>query len=106
MKPRHTTWFLIILLAASVYLGFKNLDSAWFWDDEAYASTMARNWNRTGELTAWDGPNNNPMVSPCSLLFKFIQLRNNHVVYQDYRELVGICRTNAIIRTNRLFNGS
>ncbi|MEM8953023.1 MAG: glycosyltransferase family 39 protein [Verrucomicrobiota bacterium] len=57
MNQRHTTWFLIAIFATFSYLGFTGLDNAWFWDDEAFASITARNLNRTGELTAWDGRN-------------------------------------------------
>ncbi|MEM7144561.1 MAG: hypothetical protein AAF591_05470 [Verrucomicrobiota bacterium] len=57
MNQRHTTWFLIAVFASFTYLGFKGLDNAWFWDDEAFASIIAKNWNATGECTVWDGRN-------------------------------------------------
>ena len=57
MNSRQTTWFVVIMFAAFAYLGMKGLDNAWFWDDEAFASIIAKNWNATGECTVWDGRN-------------------------------------------------
>lgn len=50
------TALLSIIVAAAV-LSFVGLSNNGFWDDEANTALFARNWLRTGTLTAFDGVN-------------------------------------------------
>lgn len=54
IKLKHIIIFILIL---SAYLSLKNLDAAYFWDDEAQTGIIARNFLNTGTLTGWDGRN-------------------------------------------------
>jgi hypothetical protein len=50
----HVTVFVLITAGC---LALTYLDLTYFWDDEAFVGIMAKNFLKTGTLTAWDGRN-------------------------------------------------
>jgi hypothetical protein len=48
---------LILGFLTCTYLSLKQLDTTYFWDDEAYVGIIARNFLATGRFTGWDGRN-------------------------------------------------
>jgi hypothetical protein len=57
LKVSGKAWVAIFLFVAFGYLTFTGLDRAYFWDDEATVSILAKNFLSTGKQTAWDGRN-------------------------------------------------
>lgn len=57
INKKHEYGIFFLLFCIVTYLAFKGLDYNCFWDDEAHVAFIAKNYLKTGHLTAWDGRN-------------------------------------------------